>query len=83
MPNRISAWGVYDVFTVKNGEQIFLAAVSDAQWAVFCDVLGFADLKADPRYSDNNARVSLACRADARVAPPLGGLHRRRVDGHF
>jgi crotonobetainyl-CoA:carnitine CoA-transferase CaiB-like acyl-CoA transferase len=58
MPNRISAWAVYDVFTVKNGEQIFLAAVSDAQWATFCDVLGFADLKADPRYSDNNARVS-------------------------
>jgi crotonobetainyl-CoA:carnitine CoA-transferase CaiB-like acyl-CoA transferase len=59
MPNRISAWAVYDVFTVKNGEQIFLAAVSDAQWATFCDVLGFADLKADPRYVDNNARVSL------------------------
>jgi len=49
MPNRISAWAVYDVFTVKNGEQIFLAAVSDAQWATFCDVLGLADLKADPR----------------------------------
>jgi crotonobetainyl-CoA:carnitine CoA-transferase CaiB-like acyl-CoA transferase len=30
---RISAWAVYDVFTVKDGEQIFLAAVSDAQWA--------------------------------------------------
>ena len=59
MPNRISAWAVYDVFTVKNGEQIFLAAVSDAQWATFCDVLGFADLKADPRYVDNNARVAL------------------------
>jgi crotonobetainyl-CoA:carnitine CoA-transferase CaiB-like acyl-CoA transferase len=58
MPNRISAWAVYDVFTVKNGEQIFLAAVSDAQWATFCDVLGFADLKADARYGDNNARVS-------------------------
>ena len=27
MPDRISAWGVYDVFTVKDGEQIFLAAV--------------------------------------------------------
>ena len=24
MPDRISAWAVYDVFTVKNGEQIFL-----------------------------------------------------------
>ncbi|MEZ5707011.1 MAG: CaiB/BaiF CoA-transferase family protein [Burkholderiaceae bacterium] len=59
MPNRISAWAVYDVFTVKNGEQIFLAAVSDAQWVVFCDLLGFADLKADPRYHSNNSRVSL------------------------
>ena len=59
MPERISAWGVYDVFTVKDGEQIFLAAVSDAQWATFCDALGFADLKADPQYPDNNARVRL------------------------
>ena len=58
MPNRISAWGVYDVFTVKHGEQIFLSAVSDAQWDTFCDVLGFADLKADPRYATNNSRVT-------------------------
>ena len=57
MPNRISAWGVYDVFTVKNGEQIFLSAVSDKQWAVFCDVLGFADLNAHPAYQTNNDRV--------------------------
>ena len=59
MPERISAWAVYDVFTVKEGEQIFLSAVSDAQWDVFCDVLGFADLKADPRYGSNNERVAL------------------------
>ena len=58
MPDRISAWAVYDVFTVKDGEQIFLAAVSDVQWATFCEVLGFADLKADPRYTSNNARVT-------------------------
>ena len=57
MPNRISAWAVYDVFTVKNGEQIFLSAVSDKQWAVFCDVLGFADLKVHPAYQNNNDRV--------------------------
>lgn len=59
MPERISAWAVYDVFTVKNGEQIFLAAVSDAQWATFCDTLGFDDLKNDTRYANNNARVAL------------------------
>ncbi|WBY03934.1 CaiB/BaiF CoA-transferase family protein [Ramlibacter tataouinensis] len=57
MPDRISAWAVYDVFTVKDGEQIFLAAVSDAQWKVFCDALGFADLLADPAYATNNDRV--------------------------
>ncbi len=73
MPERISAWGVYDVFTVKNGEQIFLAAVSDAQWAVFCDVLGLADLKAQPRYATNNQRVqerpALLADLRARLAP--------------
>jgi crotonobetainyl-CoA:carnitine CoA-transferase CaiB-like acyl-CoA transferase len=58
MPERISAWGVYDVFTVKDGEQIFLSAVSDTQWTVFCDVLGFADLFTDARLSSNNARVT-------------------------
>jgi crotonobetainyl-CoA:carnitine CoA-transferase CaiB-like acyl-CoA transferase len=31
MPARENPWAVYDVFTVKDGEQIFLAAVSDAQ----------------------------------------------------
>ena len=59
MPDRISAWAVYDVFTVKDDEQIFLAAVSDAQWKTFCQVLGFDDLLADARLADNNARVRL------------------------
>jgi crotonobetainyl-CoA:carnitine CoA-transferase CaiB-like acyl-CoA transferase len=48
---------VYDVFTVKDGEQIFISAVSDAQWATFCEVFEFADLKADVRYASNNDRV--------------------------
>jgi crotonobetainyl-CoA:carnitine CoA-transferase CaiB-like acyl-CoA transferase len=59
MPARISPWAIYDVFTVKDGEQVFLAAVSDAQWLTFCDTLGFADLKADARYATNNDRVKL------------------------
>ncbi len=59
MPARESPWAVYDVFTVKEGEQIFLAAVSDAQWNTFCDVLDLADMKADPRFATNNERVLL------------------------
>ena len=57
MPNRINAWAVYDVFTVKDNAQIFLAAVSDTQWHVMCDAFGFADLKADARLASNNDRV--------------------------
>src|ERR1700741_4024225 len=57
MPARDNPWAIYDVFTVKDGEQIFLAAVSDAQWTVFCDALGFRDLEADPELATNNLRV--------------------------
>jgi len=57
MPSRISAWAVYDVFTVKDGEQIFLAVVSDTQWAVFCEAFGLQELRADPRLQSNNDRV--------------------------
>jgi crotonobetainyl-CoA:carnitine CoA-transferase CaiB-like acyl-CoA transferase len=57
MPSRISAWAVYDVFTVRDGQQIFLAAVSDRQWAQLCDEFGFSDLKADERLRSNNDRV--------------------------
>ena len=57
MPDRISAWGIYDVFTVREGVQIFLAVVSDTQWALFCDAFGFADLRSDRRLDSNNDRV--------------------------
>jgi crotonobetainyl-CoA:carnitine CoA-transferase CaiB-like acyl-CoA transferase len=57
MPSRISAWGIYDVFTVRGGEQIFLAVVSDTQWALFCDAFGLPGLKADARLASNNQRV--------------------------
>ncbi len=67
MPDRISSWALYDVFSVKDGEQIFLAAVSDAQWITFCNAMGFADLKADPLLATNNDRV----RARGALMPDL------------
>ena len=71
MPDRISAWAVYDVFTVKDGEQIFLAAVSDAQWRSFCAALGFSDLRDRPEYASNNDRV--------RARPTLMPILRQRL----
>ena len=71
MPARDNPWAIYDVFTVKDGEQIFLAAVSDAQWQTFCDALEMADLKADPALKTNNDRV--------RVRPTLLATLRERL----
>jgi crotonobetainyl-CoA:carnitine CoA-transferase CaiB-like acyl-CoA transferase len=77
LPARDNPWAVYDVFTVAGGEQIFLAAVSDAQWLKFCDVLGFPDLKAEPELATNNQRVQLRPRLLAtlreRLAPRSAG----------
>jgi len=42
---------------VKDGEQIFLAAVSDKQWAIFCKAFGLEEMLADPRLKTNNDRV--------------------------
>ena len=57
MPARISAWGVYDVFKVKNDGQIFLAVVTDTAWRLFCNAFEFADLLTDARIASNNDRV--------------------------
>lgn len=57
MPERISPWGIYDVFSVKDSEQIFLAVVGDGQWKTFCEAFGYSDLFADPRVTTNNDRV--------------------------
>jgi crotonobetainyl-CoA:carnitine CoA-transferase CaiB-like acyl-CoA transferase len=74
MPSRISSWGIYDVFTVKNDEQIFLAVVTDTSWKIFCEIFGFQDLFADERITSNNLRVE----AREWLIPEL----RARLKGH-
>ena len=82
MPSRISPWAIYDVFNVRNKEQIFLAVVSDSQWAVFCQAFELQDLLADPRLVTNNDRVRarewmlplLRSRLEHRSAAELGAV---------
>jgi len=57
MPARISAWGIYDIFKVRDEEQIFLAVVTDNAWKSFCEAFDFADFQADARLASNNDRV--------------------------
>jgi crotonobetainyl-CoA:carnitine CoA-transferase CaiB-like acyl-CoA transferase len=56
MPARVSAWSVYDVFKLADGE-LFVGAVSDKQWQTLCHVLERPDLAADPALQTNEQRV--------------------------
>ncbi|WP_322040181.1 CaiB/BaiF CoA-transferase family protein [Burkholderia diffusa] len=58
-PARMSAWSVYDVFTLANDEQLFIAAVSDKQWQTLCEVIGAPELAADERLRTNEQRVAV------------------------
>ena len=58
MPSRVSAWSVYDVFTLAGGAQLFIGAVSDKQFLVLCQVLGRPDLAQDPQLQTNAQRVA-------------------------
>ena len=58
-PSRISAWSVYDTFTVAGGEQLFIGAVSDKQFTALCQVIERPDLAADPALASNAQRVAV------------------------
>jgi crotonobetainyl-CoA:carnitine CoA-transferase CaiB-like acyl-CoA transferase len=57
MPNRINAWGVFDLFDTSDGEQVFLGVVTDTQWAVFGRAFDLGGLATDPRLATNTLRV--------------------------
>ena len=59
MPSRVSAWSVYDVFTLAGGEQLFVAATSDKHFQLLCEVIERPDLAADPALATNAQRVAV------------------------
>jgi crotonobetainyl-CoA:carnitine CoA-transferase CaiB-like acyl-CoA transferase len=74
MPSRISAWAVYDVFSFKGGEQMFVAATGDGQWATLCRLLGQQALFDDPSLRSNNDRVLQRPRLLAHLAEVFATL---------
>jgi len=57
MPARKGAWAVYEPFTTKDGEQIFVGLTSDRQWRRFCEHFARNDLLDNPAYKTNEDRV--------------------------
>ncbi len=71
MPARVSSWSVYDVFTLKDGEQLFIGAVSDRQFQILCRVLEVPELAAEPALATNAQRVALRAELIPRLAEIL------------
>ena len=57
MPERVSSWSVYDLFTLADG-QLFIGAVSDRQFVTLCEVLGRRELLEEPKFATNASRVA-------------------------
>ena len=57
MPERISAWAVYDVFDTSDNEKIFVGVVSDKQWKQFCNAFSLSDLLQKKEFQTNAERV--------------------------
>lgn len=68
MPARLPAWGVYDVFATRDSRQVFVAVVTDTQWAAFCAAFGRTDLAADETLASNPKRVAARERLIPEVA---------------
>jgi len=64
-------WGIYQLFTAADGEQVFIGITSNAHWERFCGEFGLDDLLADERLSDNSKRVAARAWLPARIAEEM------------
>jgi crotonobetainyl-CoA:carnitine CoA-transferase CaiB-like acyl-CoA transferase len=79
MPNRLSAWAVYDVFDTADGSQVFLGVVTDGQWAAFCDAFGLPELMTDPTLGSNRERVLKREAFMPRLRALFGGMSKADI----
>jgi len=65
-------WGVYQLFTAGDGEQIFIGITSNGHWERFCQEFGLDELLADPRLADNALRVAARDWLPGRIQEEMG-----------
>lgn len=70
MPERVSAWAVYETFRTADGRPIFVGITTDSHWERFCAIIDRPDLRDDPDFRTNNDRIA----ARPRLLPLLTGL---------
>jgi crotonobetainyl-CoA:carnitine CoA-transferase CaiB-like acyl-CoA transferase len=64
-------WGIYQLFTAADGEQVFIGITSNGHWERFCREFALDDLLADARLDDNANRVAARGWLPARIADEM------------
>ena len=64
-------WGIYQLFTAADGEQVFIGITSNGHWERFCTEFALDDLLADARLSDNAKRVAARDWLPGRIAEAI------------
>jgi crotonobetainyl-CoA:carnitine CoA-transferase CaiB-like acyl-CoA transferase len=64
-------WGIYQLFTAADGEQVFVGITSNGHWERFCKEFALDDLLADERLTDNTKRVAARGWLPARIAEEM------------
>ncbi|WHA44110.1 CaiB/BaiF CoA transferase family protein [Agrobacterium larrymoorei] len=62
MPERVSAWAVYELFRLADDRQLFVGITTDSHWHRFCIAFNRPDLAADAALDTNNKRIESRCR---------------------
>ena len=57
MPERGRTWSVYELFTTRDGLQVFIGITSDRHWHRFCETFGFTDWTGDEQLATNQGRI--------------------------
>jgi crotonobetainyl-CoA:carnitine CoA-transferase CaiB-like acyl-CoA transferase len=78
MTSRMVAWPIYDIFDAADG-QVFVGAVTDTQWKVFCEAFDLGELLHDPELLTQQQRVAARPRVVPRVAQALVGYTRAEL----
>lgn len=73
MPERTFAWPVYDIFETADGRQIFVTVATERHWGVLCEMLGLADLLADPSLQTRNDQIDARTRTLPVIAEAIRG----------
>ena len=79
MSVRQVAWPIYDLFATSDGGQVFVGAVTDTQWRLFCAEFDLMSLADDPSLATQAQRVLARPRVLPVVAEALRAYTRAEL----